>query len=326
MHPATLSQMVKLADLSWITGKFAEGQHHARRAVDIAQLMGRDSATLLYSELSLSILYREICAYDLAKELSAKALDRSRRMYGADSYWTYACMAHQAALLTRIGETTEATALLSDSITGFRQVIGDEQDFTCYAKAVLGETYHARGRSADAERLLVEAINGWSRTLGEDNSGRLLGINPLIDLYLDEGQLAKGELLLAEARRVGDKMGDEGRLVADTATALARLRVLQQRPAEAEPQARRALAIRLDRHPDHWTRFDALSLLGASLAGQGKSDEAEPMLLEAYNGLKERQERIPYLWRKKRPAEAAGRLVDLHEAWGRKGQADEWRR
>jgi hypothetical protein len=62
------------------------------------------------------------------------------------------------------------------------------------------------------------------------------------------------------------------------------------------------------------------------LAGQGKFAEVEPMLIEGYQGLKERQERIPFLWRKKRPAEAAQRLVDLYEAWGKKDQANEWRK
>jgi hypothetical protein len=50
------------------------------------------------------------------------------------------------------------------------------------------------------------------------------------------------------------------------------------------------------------------------------------MLREGYQGLKERQERIPYVYRKKRPAEAAGRLVQLYETWGKPAQANEWRK
>ncbi len=50
------------------------------------------------------------------------------------------------------------------------------------------------------------------------------------------------------------------------------------------------------------------------------------MLLSAYEGLKGREARIPFLWRKKRPAEAGARLVDLYDAWGKKDKADAWRK
>jgi non-specific serine/threonine protein kinase/serine/threonine-protein kinase len=324
--PSTLSLMLNLAFLSWISGRFAQGQDLAGEVVQIASQTQRESYRLVMAELCLSILYRESCDYDLAQEHSAKALELSRRLYGDDSYWTYSSMAHQASLMTRVGKTKEAMPLVNSSIAGFRRWIGEEQDFTCFAKAVLGEAYHAGGHLMEAESLLLNAIEGWKRTMGADYSGRLLGMNPLAELYLDSRRLDRAESLLIEARGVGNAMGDEGVMVADSSTALARLRVLQKMWVDAEPPARRALAIRLDRHPDHWTRFDTLSLLGASLAGQGKFVEAEPMLIEAYNGLKERQERIPYLWRKKRPAEAAQRLVDLYEAWGKKDLADEWRK
>ena len=66
-------------------------------------------------------------------------------------------------------------------------------------------------------------------------------------------------------------------------------------------------------------------MVGAALAGQKKYAEAEPLMIEAYEGLKEREARIPFLWRKKRPAEAGARIVDLYDAWGKKDKAAEWR-
>ena len=106
----------------------------------------------------------------------------------------------------------------------------------------------------------------------------------------------------------------------------ARVRLAQRNPSQAEPLAHRALAIRQQRHPDHWTRYDALSLVGTALAGQKKYAESEPSLLSAYEGLKDRAARIPFLWRKKRPAEAGQRIVDLYDAWGKKDEADQWRK
>jgi hypothetical protein len=115
-------------------------------------------------------------------------------------------------------------------------------------------------------------------------------------------------------------------LISETVAHLARLRLAQRRPAEAEPMARHALAFYQERFPDHWERHDALSLVGAALAGQKKYAEAEPLLVQGYEGLKEREARIPFLWRKKRPAEAGARIVNLYNAWGKTDKADEWRK
>ena len=108
--------------------------------------------------------------------------------------------------------------------------------------------------------------------------------------------------------------------------ALVRLRLAQRRFKEAETLARRALSIGQQRSPDLWSRYDALTLVGAALAGQKKFAEAEPLLLEGYRGLKEREERIPFLWRKKRPGEAGVRIVDLYDSWDKKEEAERWRK
>jgi hypothetical protein len=50
------------------------------------------------------------------------------------------------------------------------------------------------------------------------------------------------------------------------------------------------------------------------------------MLINGYEGLREREARIPFLRRKKLPAEAGARIVELYEAWGKKDKAVEWRK
>jgi hypothetical protein len=106
---------------------------------------------------------------------------------------------------------------------------------------------------------------------------------------------------------------------------LSRVKLARQKPFEAEILARRAFAIRDQRHPDHWTRYDALSLVGAALAGQKKYTEAEPLLIEGCEGLKELERRIPFVWRKKRSAEAGARIVARYDAWGKPDKATKWR-
>jgi len=67
------------------------------------------------------------------------------------------------------------------------------------------------------------------------------------------------------------------------------------------------------------------SLLGASFFGQRKYAEAEPLFLQGYEGMKARDKAIPPQ-HKKRLSAARERLVQLYDAWGKKAQAEEWRR
>jgi hypothetical protein len=98
-----------------------------------------------------------------------------------------------------------------------------------------------------------------------------------------------------------------------------------QRWAEAETIARDCLGLREKKQPDDWWRFHTMSQLGAALAGQKKYGEAEPMLLQGYQGLKAREANIPARHRKKR-TEAAAQIIKLYEAWGKPDKASEWRK
>src|SRR5205807_2365895 len=60
----------------------------------------------------------------------------------------------------------------------------------------------------------------------------------------------------------------------------------QQKPFDAEPILRECLAIRHKHEPDAWTTFNTKSMLGGALLGQKKYPEADPLLLQGYDGMK----------------------------------------
>jgi hypothetical protein len=98
----------------------------------------------------------------------------------------------------------------------------------------------------------------------------------------------------------------------------------QARWPEAERVLRECLAIRQTAQPEDWSTSNTRSQLGGALLGQGKSAEAEPLILGGYEGLKARQARIPQPARP-RLAEAAERVVQLYEAWNRPDRAAAWK-
>jgi hypothetical protein len=77
--------------------------------------------------------------------------------------------------------------------------------------------------------------------------------------------------------------------------------------------------------PEDPGTFIAQSVLGAVLLGQEKYAEAEPLLLQGYKGLKQREAKLPANLRELRLREAVERLVQLYEAWNRNGEAATWR-
>ncbi len=95
--------------------------------------------------------------------------------------------------------------------------------------------------------------------------------------------------------------------------------------AEAESLVRASLAIEEKQYPDLWWTFCTRDLLGASLLGQRKYEAAEPLLLSAYEGMKQHADQMPsdgkqYL------KEALRRLAQLYEETNRPGQAAEWKK
>jgi serine/threonine protein kinase len=114
----------------------------------------------------------------------------------------------------------------------------------------------------------------------------------------------------------------------DRAVALIQLGILLLQfgqPAEAEPVLRECLAIREKQMPGDFRTFNARSLLGEALRGQQKYAEAEPLLLQGYEGLKQREPGLPRA-SFVHPTEVVEWLVQLYEGWGKPEQAAKWRK
>lgn len=93
---------------------------------------------------------------------------------------------------------------------------------------------------------------------------------------------------------------------------------------EAEPILRQCLATRTRLHPDEWRTFNAQSMLGGALVGLKRLEEAEPLLLSGYQGMKDRQQQMPPVGNVRLP-QAAERLAQLYEAMGNTDKAAHWR-
>jgi eukaryotic-like serine/threonine-protein kinase len=161
--------------------------------------------------------------------------------------------------------------------------------------------------------------------LGPDHPDTLQGRTNLAAAYESLGRWTEAEGLYRDtlARRLRTDKPDSPLLARDLAD-LGRYLLAQSRWSEAEPYLREAVAIREKATPDDWVRYDAMSLLGGSLLGQGRHAGAEPLVVAGYEGMKAREPRItvPDLPRLR---EAAERVVHLYEGWGQPEKAAAWK-
>jgi tetratricopeptide (TPR) repeat protein len=106
--------------------------------------------------------------------------------------------------------------------------------------------------------------------------------------------------------------------------ATAKQLLADRNPAAAEAILREGLTVHRASHPNGRATAVLGSLLGEALVGQHNYAAAEPLLLSAYKDLKREAETSPQ--GRVELADAAGRLVQLYDAWAKKDKADEWRK
>ena len=104
---------------------------------------------------------------------------------------------------------------------------------------------------------------------------------------------------------------------------LAALYIRTRKYAASEALLREALSGYDKGHVDSWVRYNCQSLLGASLAGQNKYADAEPLLLSGYRGMVERKAAIP-VSNRFQLRQAGEWVVQLYQDWGKPEQAAEW--
>ena len=165
----------------------------------------------------------------------------------------------------------------------------------------------------------MQILDTRRRALAPEHPDTLRNMSDLGAVYHDEGKDELAEPLLVKAlearRRV---LGPENPDTLETMDALAEVELQEQKMVEAEPLLREALGSTEKASPDAWTRYYRQVLLGASLAGQKRLAEAEPLLISGREGMVQRESAIP-ADRLNLVPQAGQRIVELYKSWGKLG-------
>jgi tetratricopeptide (TPR) repeat protein len=172
---------------------------------------------------------------------------------------------------------------------------------------------------------LEQALAKQQEKLGPDHPHTLIFMSNLALAYQDAGQLEKALPLLEQA--LAKRQEELGPDRPDTLASMNSLASAYRKMgdfASAEPPLRECLILRQQKQPDAWSTFNTQSQLGACLLGQKEYAEAEPLLVQGYEGLKQREDKIP-VPNKVMLRDALERLVQLYDGSGKSDQAARWR-
>ncbi len=326
-HFDTLESMNNLALVYRTEGKYAQAEPLYLRVLETRRrVLGPEHANTLVSMNNLAVLYGTEGRSAQAEPLYSGALDIQRRLYGEEHPATLHFMANLGTLYREEGKYAQADALVTRALELRRRVLGETHPETLRSMLELGRLYRDEGKCVQAEELLMQLLEIQRRALAPDHPDTLRSMSDLGIVYHEQGQDELAEPLLMKAlelrRRV---LGPANPETLDTMGALGEVELREEKFLDAEPLLREAARTAEETRPDAWNRYYFAGLLGASLAGQRKYPDAEPLLVSGYEGMARRESAIPT---SKRSAleQAEARIVQLYEGWGKSEKAAEWRR
>ncbi len=325
--PEILQATVDLAATYKREGKYAQSEPLYTQALRIRRrISGPEHPETLLVMNNLAGLYFDQGKYAEAAPLYQQAAEIRRRVLGDTHPDTLQSMNNLALLYAARGQYKEAEPLYERTLELRRRVSGDRHLSTLIVMNNLAALYDHEGKSAQAVALFQDALAAERSVLGDKHDLTLNSMNGLADAYRSLGKYAQAEALYAsalEARRRA--LGPEHPQTVNTLVAVGQIRLLEQKHDAAERVLREAFAGYEKAHLDGWERYQCQSLLGASLAGQKRWPEAEPLLLSGYDGLQQRQAAIPAESRSALK-DAGERIVRLYSDWGKPEKAAEWTR
>jgi serine/threonine protein kinase len=285
-HPDTLASMQSLATACEWVGRFSDAISLEQRILDQRMaVFGPDHPETLSSMGRLAVGQHVAGQWDKSVRLLEHLLEKQRAICGPTHPHTLGTMHHLAMNYTDVERFAESMALHEKILEFLKSANAVEHESATWPMLTYAQVCQRVGKFDCADRLLREALE-----------------------YLGKRDDSRG-------RR---------QLIANALGWQALNLLLQEQYAEAEPLVREAVSVFGQQHPNDVRRFYWVSLLGAVLSGQGRYAEAEPLLLEGYRGMKQR-EAVFHANEWHRLVEAGERIVRFYETTGQPEQASAWR-
>jgi tetratricopeptide (TPR) repeat protein len=321
-HTVTFKDMNNLAYLYQKAGRLDQAIPLLEEALPkLRSRLGPEHPDTLTCLDNLACAYRDDGKVEQAIPLFDEELKLRTATSGPDHPRTLRSMNNLGVACWTAGRLDRSMPLFEELLKRHTATLGPDHPDTLAKQADLGLNYADAGRLPDAIRLLEEALARARKGPHPLPDGLAWILRVLAETYDRAGLFAQADPLFRQhLAEVKARYGADHPETASGFNSLGYHLLRAGQPAEAEAALRECLAIREKKGPDAWTTFNTKSVLGGALLGQRKYAEAEPLLRQGYDGMKQWEAKIPPMARK-RLTEAADRLAELYDATGRPDQA-----
>jgi len=324
-HLDTIAVTAELGRIYWQQGQYVRAEPMLGRALDGQRraLGPDDPATLATTTYLAHVLYSQ-GKYADAEPLYVAVLDGRRRTLGPEHPLTAISMNNLAGLHRAVGRHRDAEDLYMTAWDVRVRALGAEHPDTLASVYNLAALYEERGRLAEAEPLFQQVLSARRRILGEDHPRTLGTKYAMADLLSTSAQHAQAETLFADV--LAARQRTLGKTHPDTLSThlfLGRTQLDQRKFADAQRSMQALLQLQEGAGLQGWVHGAALSLLGESLAGQGRHADAEARMLAGHRELLEHRGTMAAddeTWLHG----STEALQRLYLAWGRPDEAQRW--
>lgn len=308
-HRSTLNAKNGLAQAYMTSGKFNDAIPVLKSVLEISEKkLGAKHPQTATAMGDLAFCHLSIGDLKTSLPLSEKAVEFKKLIFGDEHPETLVSLNNLAILFERSGQLDDALAMYEEARPISEKRLSKTHPRTLGIMTNIAGIYQVKGQLKKAAASYEEVLPLMKTNVGVDHPYTLICTSNLASVYTADGKTELAIPLIKEwLKQSKDPAKKQGKL------ALLAYYLLQlNRFEEAESAAKDCVAIREKLLPNEWRRFSAVSLVGQSLLGQEKFDEAERELLTAYEGMKAREESIPAAGKPqlKIPIECLIRLYD----------------
>ncbi|MBL8823176.1 MAG: serine/threonine protein kinase [Planctomycetia bacterium] len=323
-HPERMRALSNLGVAFYNSRRYPEAISNLTKVGELQKRkLGEQHPDTLATLSSLARALRASGKVPQAIELFESVLEMQTRILGENHTNTLQTINNLAEAYRNAGQPAKTLKLLEKAVSAQVNNFGSSHPDTLTIQGNLSSAYRYAGRLHEAVELIEKTALELERQRYQHRFAKNI-LQDAVEINEADNQFPKAEEWKRKlVQFIKKRDGESSPTYISELAGLALNLLYQKKWIDAEATAREALNFRQKKEPDAWTTFNTQVLLGAALLGQKKYADAEPLILTGYEGMKQREAKIPQLV-KVRISEALDRLIQLYTESNNPDEAKKW--
>ncbi len=327
-HPEILALRNNLATALTSAGHLDEAASiYEKTLALLVEKLGADNPRTLQTTVNLALCFQQMRKFEQSLPLLESARPRAINKLGWAHPITLQCHFALAEAYQKCKRQTDAAAIYESVITQLSKHLGPAHVDTVYAQKYFADYLFAQGQYSEAISRLKDAVETLRGTLGRENMKTLQVTRELAEALQLADRSAEADPYFHELVAIGRKRvgGDEVKHASNLYW-LGMCQIKQEKYSDAEASLRECWTIRQRIVPGDWTTAVTENVIGLSIAGQKRFEEAEKHLITGFDAVQLLRDTIPPQDSERIVRQATERIVKLYELWDKPEQSETWRR